>query len=370
MSREASTKHPDVPRDRITGVSAPGRRPGRVRREATSDEIEQEIRRTRARMSTTLDDIEGRLAPARLKRELKHSVHDTIEDVKQEFHPKHMAKRAGDTMIDTLKDHPLATAAAGASVGYLIFKGAEGNGRRSADGRYDYPTRNRHWPEDEYYARAAPQRGEYRQSRVAPYDGYGREYDDEGRHDDYSDRARQKMDDARKGADEAKRKASHVKEEARSQARDVQHRAGDVKDRALSESREAAQTAQRRAKRAGSELENFVYDNPLAAGAVAVGIGAILGGLFPSTKIEDRYMGPARDDALNRARHVAEETAEHGKQAGEDLAQHAKGAAKEVADTAKTEATGGSTNDQSRSRSSSQSQTGSRLSETPTRDAS
>jgi hypothetical protein len=48
-----------------------------------------------------------------------------------------------------------------------------------------------------------------------------------------------------------------------------------------------------------------VHDNPLAAGAVAVAVGAAIGMLVRATEYEDRAMGATRDQALEKARAVA-----------------------------------------------------------------
>ena len=294
-------------RDRVTGVGTRERAPGRVREGASSGEIEQEIRRTRARISATLDDIEGRLAPARLKRDLKHAVQDTINDVRDEYNPKKMARQAGNTVIDTIRDHPLAATAAGVSISYLIMKGVEDGGRRP------YP----------YYERPRPRSWQEQMNERSGEYGEG-------------------LEEARRRAEETGReirhRASEMQQEAQHRVRDVQHRAEEYSREAAHRSRDTARRAQQQARRTGRRIEDFVYDNPLAAGAVAIGIGALIGGLFPSTEMEDRYLGPSRDEAIDRARDVADETMERGKEAGRRVAEDAKEAARDVARTAKSEA--------------------------------
>jgi hypothetical protein len=50
-----------------------------------------------------------------------------------------------------------------------------------------------------------------------------------------------------------------------------------------------------------------VQDNPLAAGALAVAVGAAIGLACPATDYEDRAMGETRDQALAKARTVAQQ---------------------------------------------------------------
>jgi hypothetical protein len=45
-----------------------------------------------------------------------------------------------------------------------------------------------------------------------------------------------------------------------------------------------------------------VQENPLAAGALAVAVGAAIGLACPATDYEDRAMGETRDQALAKAR--------------------------------------------------------------------
>ena len=326
----------DVPRDRISGVPASSRAGGRIDDGSKSDYIAQEIRRTRAGMSATLDQIEDRLSPAHIKQEIKHSISETIADVREEYNPKRMAKQAGDTMLDTIKDHPLAALAAGLSVGYLVVKGAD-DSRDSHS--YDRPSRRRRAGYDEFYGNAAAyQRGpRYNEFSVpSPDPFYSERFTEEGEYGERRDNeVGGRSDDMRSRMREG---SEHVRDRAEHLAHESAHTAREFKDSTVELSRDVARRTARGARSAGSQLEDFLYDNPLAAGAIAVGIGAILGGLLPSTSIEDRYMGPARDEAMERARRVADETLEHGKEAAGRVADEAKHAAKDVAEKGKEEA--------------------------------
>jgi uncharacterized protein YjbJ (UPF0337 family) len=83
-------------------------------------------------------------------------------------------------------------------------------------------------------------------------------------------------------------------------------------------------------------------ENPLAVGAVALALGAAVGLAIPSTQIENRYMGEARNNLL----HKAEETARDAvgkvqKVAGEvteTVKEEAKKVAGQVTETVKEEA--------------------------------
>jgi hypothetical protein len=65
----------------------------------------------------------------------------------------------------------------------------------------------------------------------------------------------------------------------------------------------------RRTKRTFWETMN---ENPLAVGATAVAVGALVGLALPSTSVENRWMGEHRDELLDetkeRVQHQAQET--------------------------------------------------------------
>lgn len=69
--------------------------------------------------------------------------------------------------------------------------------------------------------------------------------------------------------------------------------------------------------RAAQGYGGMLQDNPLAAGAIAVAVGALLGALIPPTRKEDEMMGEASDRLMDRVKGAARE---HGGQ----LAQHAR----------------------------------------------
>src|SRR5690606_30760080 len=67
--------------------------------------------------------------PARIADEVKRNMRDTLDEVRDHIHPRQMAKRAGDNMLDTIRENPIPSLAAGLSIGYLIMKGFESDDR-------------------------------------------------------------------------------------------------------------------------------------------------------------------------------------------------------------------------------------------------
>ncbi|MEP7037203.1 MAG: hypothetical protein ABI891_02575, partial [Acidobacteriota bacterium] len=61
---------------------------------------------------------------------------------------------------------------------------------------------------------------------------------------------------------------------------------------------------------AQDSYEHYMEENPLAVGAVALALGAAVGLAIPSTKIENQYMGEARNNLLQKAEVTARDAVE------------------------------------------------------------
>lgn len=87
----------------------------------------------------------------------------------------------------------------------------------------------------------------------------------------------------------------------------------------------AAQTASVRAQEtwrsASTSVDDWVHEYPIAAGAIAVAVGAAIGLSAPSTEIEDRALGEKRDQAIERARIAARQVKDNVTQKVQDVAE-------------------------------------------------
>ena len=115
----------------------------------------------------------------------------------------------------------------------------------------------------------------------------------------------------------------------------AQERAGQAIEQAQHQAEYAGRQVRRGARRARSGFEDFIDENPLAAGALALGVGALVGSLFPSTDLEDEWMGSRRDQVVGRAREAAGESLDRGKDVAERVAGEAREAAKHAGRAAK-----------------------------------
>jgi ElaB/YqjD/DUF883 family membrane-anchored ribosome-binding protein len=322
---------------------------GRRRPSDDPAEIERDIRRTRADMSRTVDAIERRLSPERIGNELRNSVRETIDDVQHRLNPKRIANEAGRNMIDSIREHPVPALLAGLSIGYMLMAPDSRSQRQRRD--YYYDVENYARPhrggsrayrfEDEYdidyRAYGGRDTDEYDRLRARARAAWerGSDHEDEGRFSEMRHRA----SDA---AGEASEKAGEFIDETRERASEFAHEARDrmseYADYAGDRARRMGRQVYRGSRRAERSLEEFVDSNPLVAGALAAGVGALLGSLLPSTDVEDEWFGDTRDHLVEGAGEVVEHTAEKARHVAERVADEARDAVEEVADTARSEA--------------------------------
>jgi len=64
----------------------------------------------------------------------------------------------------------------------------------------------------------------------------------------------------------------------------------------------AQEAVEAQASRAAKQSKTFMNDQPLAVGAIAVGLGALIGSLLPSTRREDQLLGERRDATMAAAK--------------------------------------------------------------------
>ncbi len=101
---------------------------------------------------------------------------------------------------------------------------------------------------------------------------------------------------------------------------------GDVQNRAAG----AVEDAKIAVADAPRQVRRQAQGNPLAAGLIAFGLGALVGGLIPSTRAEQDLAATAKDKAeplVEEAKAMAQEAADHLKPAAQDAVEGVKGVA-------------------------------------------
>lgn len=94
---------------------------------------------------------------------------------------------------------------------------------------------------------------------------------------------------------------------------------GSARQRTGESMHHAADSARHGARRANEGFQTMLNENPLAVGAMAIAVGAMLGALMPSTRREDELMGETSDRLKEQARHAAKEGRDQVAQAGRDV---------------------------------------------------
>lgn len=141
-------------------------------------------------------------------------------------------------------------------------------------------------------------------------------------------------------------------DKSRGNRRGLQDEVSSTLDDARERFGEVGSIAQHQVDRARTGFEHMLEEQPLVLGAVALALGAVLGATLPTTRIENRYLGPTRDDLQDRVGEYARDQWERAKsvvstagsaaveQAEKEgimpssVAEQAKGKARRVADAA------------------------------------
>lgn len=168
---------------------------------------------------------------------------------------KETARETGSSFVERIKQNPVPAAMVGIGLGWLLTSGREqSSGRqRFQDGPYyyersvdrSYPT---YYEDPTYYEGSGGLSGEQGQSRTGEAAGQARE------------------------------RASQLSGQAQDQA-----------------------------QRAKGGFQQMLQENPLAVGALAVGLGAAVGFSVPETDKENQVMGEARDNLVERGKEKTEE---------------------------------------------------------------
>lgn len=270
-----------------------------------SDQIERDIAAERSQMSDTINDLQK-----------KFSVDGIVGDIGDMF--RNQGGDLGRAVSRTVGNNPMAVALVGVGLAWLFV----GQGRNRASDASDD-----RWNDTGDSRRARPANGSMqdRSSRAYSNDsGLSPELDDYWYGSDESPRDRRKrhrgsnaaartsgavagvMDTIKEGtgavggaisgaADSLGQAASGLTDRM---SHGLENLSEDARARVLA-ARQAAHDARRASadalKKGVRASTNFFEDQPLVVGALAVAIGAAMGGVLPHSKIEDDTLGDSSD---------------------------------------------------------------------------
>jgi ElaB/YqjD/DUF883 family membrane-anchored ribosome-binding protein len=293
----------------------------------------------------------------------RNEIGETLSVIQNRLSPQNVADQAlrylkyngGDMAMDIgrrLKDHPVPLIVTGVGLAWLIGStissrhggdaGPSERSRRRAYGNSTYGD-NDGYGEYEPAPRGVrdPIKG-YGATGNAPY---GSSYESPDESSSLSDRAHAAAEALQQFGDETAEAFSERVAHAKAQVLDIQRQAGEtVSDftqrveekmssltasakRRLHDVSERATDMARRARHQASDMRDRAtdafQDQPLAAVAVGVAVGALLGALIPISRREQKLLGPYGDDARQRVRAAAHDLGDKAEHIAADAAESA-----------------------------------------------
>ncbi|MEZ5866293.1 MAG: DUF3618 domain-containing protein [Geminicoccaceae bacterium] len=260
--------------------------------------LEREVDAERAKVSRTIDALQSKMS-------IGHVVDQVTEAVGA--HGGDVARNLGRQM----RDNPLPLLLTGIGLAWLMA----GSGPRSPDLDYD-PDEDLDEGDDLYAAPSYPRRtvtGTERPLGARPFDsGVSSHGSDPLRPHEYAGEETHGIaDTVRDAAGKVQDKASGLAEAAGDFGRRVSGTLGDtassISDRVGGGADAARRTAAhvghaaaRRGRHAQEGITRMMEEQPLVFGALALAIGAAVGGALPRTRTEDEWVG-AQSDRLKDA---------------------------------------------------------------------
>ena len=251
-----------------------------------TQEIREEIAQTRIEMSETIEAIEERLRPSNLVAQAGETVRNAAsEKVKSMANTAgHAADRAMDTsFVQTVRANPIPAAMIGIGTAWLLMKGRSSEARRARARNYE-----RYRTPGVYGSGSSDWRVGSGDVAVgtAGYADYG--------------------------------------SSGNTEAAGIGEFGGEIRGYERDSYRPS------RPSRPSMNFERVVRDNPLVVGAAAALVGVAIGMSIPASETENRLMGEARDNVVEKAREAASGAAEKV----QDVAGKAAEAATQVRDAA------------------------------------
>lgn len=292
----------------------------------STEQIQADIRQTRADMSAKIDHITERLSPEQLKVQAQQTINELLTDSANSVsdYVRDNRRQITSSMTETIKRNPVPAALVGVGLGWMLIE------TFSTSGSGDHAYR-----QDVSRYRS----GNYGRSSV---------YDSRSSAEEMSHEARYKAEQTgqqvrhgveqtgeqiQHGTEQIGRKAQHVGEQAARQAREFGEQVGH-------QTAELGSQAQYQAKHAAYEAQRSMEENPLAFAALAFAAGIGMGLMLPQTRTENRMMGETSEQLKDAAQETARETAQRAQNVAEEVWPDLERTAQEAQEKAKAEAEG------------------------------
>lgn len=276
------------------------------------EEIENEIRHTRAQMDGTL---------SQLQRKLTGAPNEAIGEFTQNLTQAVVRNPVPTVLLGTgllwmmgsfLWRHRVPVAMVGSAVAWRKMYGPE---------------------EGQLYYRPDIAAVDHRRAQPS---GYMESHEEqEGRMsratDKVSQTGRRVIGTIRGSASSGRERLSSTGQRLSEKSAQMRNQMADMAGSARAQASQLSESARYRARRIGSRTRETAYEQPWMMAVLGLAAGAAAGLLVPHTRREDELMGEARDRLFERTREEAQEQMERGKHAAQAVAEAATEAAKEEA---------------------------------------
>jgi len=256
-----------------------------------TEHIKAQIEETRSQMGETIDALQEKLSFSNLSEQVSEHVNNAIETAKNSAYDatigkavgfmKDMGDGIGDTkFVRTAKNNPLPLILIGLGAGLLAYNSYYGTNSRRRSFRGQAGFRG----VDPFGDRERAQRDI---ERGTSFDIGQRDRESGSTMGAISDKASALTDKVSNAANSAYTSASSAVDSTVTGAKDLANKAyskaGDYTGVAY------------------DTYDHYINENPLAVGAAAFALGAVVGLSIPSTRYEGELMGEARDELLKKA---------------------------------------------------------------------
>ena len=254
-----------------------------------TEHLKAQIEETRNQMGETIDALQEKLSFNNLSEQVSEHVNNAIETAKSSVYDatigkavgfmKNMGDGIGDSkFVRTARSNPLPLILIGVGAGLLAYNNYSSSSRRRSfrgGSRRGY---------DQFADRDRARRDMER----------GTSFDLEQRHSQSGSTMNALSDKATAVSDKVSNAANSAYESASNTLDSAVTGAKDIYNRAYSKAGDYTNVAY-------ETYDHHINENPLAVGAAAFALGAVVGLAIPATRYEGELMGEARDQLLKKA---------------------------------------------------------------------
>ncbi|HUR99296.1 MAG TPA: DUF3618 domain-containing protein [Pyrinomonadaceae bacterium] len=270
-----------------------------------TQQIKAQIEETRSHLGETIDAIQDRLSIANIQEQVSETVSSAIESAKDSAYDATIGqavkfmRNVGEGVthsgaFKTVKKNPLPLALIGLGTGLLMY---QNYGRKKSYGAYGGHSQDRR-----FYGQGEAGSFESGRSSAGTMPG--------GSSAGISDKATAALGSVKDTAGSAIDSVTGA-------VTNVYSGAGDIAKNAYSRVGDYGEVVQ-------DKYDEYLRENPLALGALAVAVGAAVGFSIPSTRYEGKLMGEARENLMEKAHEAAGSLVDKAKQVASDAGQTVK----------------------------------------------